>query len=136
MRPAFVVPLLMAVTACYTGPSAKSFAPARSPRGIAADLRIERTRKHVQGELLEVQDTALLVLRDDDPPRVTIVPIRAIRAGFFPRYGMLIVQSSVEPQDRERLRLVSRFPAGLTPELQARLLAAYGQTEADGVTPP
>lgn len=138
MRRALVVPLLIAVTwgACYTGPSVKSFAPAQSPRGIAADLRVDRGKTRIQGELLEVQDSALLVLRDGPRPRVTIVPLRAIRAGFFPNVGTLSGAGRMAPKDRERLRLLSRFPAGLTPELRARLLAAYGQSEPDGVTPP
>lgn len=124
----------MAVGACYTGPSVKSFTPAQAPRGIAAYLRLERGKTRIQGELLEVQDTALLVLRDD--ARVTIVPLRAIRAGYFPKRGILIGAGRMHPKDRERLRLVCRFPAGLTPELRARLLAAYGQAEPDGLTPP
>lgn len=128
------MPLLMAVGACYVGPTVKSFAPAQAPRGIAVNLRLERGKTRIQGELLEVQDTALLVLRDD--ARVTIVPLRAIRAGFFPQRDILIGAGRMDPKDRERLRLVSRFPAGLTPELRARLLAAYGQTEPDGVMPP
>ena len=133
MRPGFVVPLLMTVGSCFTGPSVKSFAPAQSPRGIAADLRLER-RTRIQGELLEVQDTALLVLRDN--ARVMIVPLRVIGAGAFRKRGILIASGHMAPKARERLRLVSRFPAGLTPELRARLFAAYGQTEPDGVTPP
>jgi len=138
MRRAFLVPLLIAVIwgACYTGPSVRSFAPAQSPRGIWADLRVDRGKARIQGELLEVQDSALLVLRDGPRPRVTIVPLRAIRAGFFPKLGTLRGAGRMAPKERERLRLVSRFPAGLTPELRARLLSAYGQTEADGLTPP
>jgi hypothetical protein len=33
------------------------------------------------------------------------------------------------PEDRGKLRLVSRFPQGLTPELLTKLLDTYGQTE-------
>ena len=29
---------------------------------------------------------------------------------------------------RERLRLISRYPQGMSPELEARLLEAYGQS--------
>jgi len=60
----------------------------------------------------------------------------AIRAGYFRKSGILIARGRIDPTHREQLRLVSRFPAGLSPELRARLLAAYGQTEADGLTPP
>ena len=131
MRAAFAVPLLVAAGACFTGPSVHTFAPARAPAGIAADLRLaQKTR--IQGELLEVQDSALLVLQGN--ARVIIVPIARIRYGYFAKRGMLIASGQIDAKDREQLRLVSRFPAGLTAELRARLLSAYGQTEPDQVT--
>jgi hypothetical protein len=134
MRRSWIVPVaLLGFSACAVGASTRTFAPANEPQGIEADLRLERGKTRIQGELLEVQDTALLVLRDD--ARVTVVPLRAIRFGSFHRRGTLIVGGRVRPNERERLRLVSRFPAGLTPELRARLLAAYGQTEIERVGP-
>jgi hypothetical protein len=132
MRRSLVVPVLLAALgACYHGPSARTFAPAQWPDGIEADLRLKGAR--VRGELLEVQDSALLVLRDS---QIVLVPIRAIRTGDFHQRGVLIDHGRISEPELHRLRLVSRFPSGLTPELRARLLATYGQTEADGVTPP
>ena len=125
------MPLLVVAGACFTGPSVRTFAPARSPGGIAADLQLDR-KTHIQGEVLEVQDTALLVLQRN--ARVIIVPIGRIRYGYFVKRGVLIQSGWISAKDRERLRIVSRFPAGLTAELRARLLSAYGQTEPDQVT--
>lgn len=77
-----------------------------------------------QGELLAVQDTALVVLAQDT---VTLVPYRILTAGRFSQVGELT--ETPPPRDfAEKVRLVSRFPQGLTPEMLTRLLAAYGQS--------
>lgn len=127
LRASAVAIIAWAVLACHVGPSTRTWAPANGPHGIAADLRLKRSR--VQGELLEVQDSALLVLRDE---RVVLVPLAAIRVGAFSQRGALIWDGRTSAGTLPRLRLVSRFPAGLTPEIRARLLAAYGQTTPDG----
>ena len=115
--------------ACYHGPSVYTFEPVQRPNGVDADLRLGKTR--VRGELLEVQDTALIVLTDS--ARVVSVPLRLIQAGTFDKLGTLIIEG-LKPQSAVvRLRPFSRFPAGLTPELRTRLLAVYGQTEAEVV---
>ena len=128
MRAALAVTLLAAI-GCYTGPSASNFAPAQGPRGVAVDLQIERRGGRVRGELLELQDQLLLVLRDSS--RVVIVPIRAVDVGSFTRVGQLIENGTTTHVDQ--IRLLSRYPAGLSPEVRARLLAAYGQTQPDTV---
>jgi hypothetical protein len=115
---------------CAVGPTTRNFGPAAGPRGIAADLRVRwGPTGRIQGEVLEVQDTALVLLSAN---RVVLVPIRAIGVGKFSRRGTLIEEGRVSRRSLDRLRIVSRFPAGLTPEVRARLLAAYGQTAPDG----
>ena len=39
------------------------------------------------------------------------------------------------PTDRDRLRLASRFPQGLSPDLEARLLAAHHQAALAAFAP-
>lgn len=125
MRRYITISSLLVFAACYHGPSIYKFEPVQRPNGVDADLRLGKTR--VRGELLEVQDTALIVLTDS--ARVVSVPLRAIQAGTFDKLGTLIIEG-LEPQSAvTRLRPFSRFPAGLTPELRARLLAVYGQTQ-------
>jgi hypothetical protein len=127
----WIVPIAAAaLAACHSGPSVESFAPARGPYGIEVDLRV--AREHILGELLEVQDSALLVRRG---AQLLLVPLRVIKSGSFDTRGVLISGGRADPKVLEQLRLVSRFPAGLTPELRARLLAAYGQTEIERVGP-
>ena len=126
LRSLIVPAAVLGFSACMVGPSGANFAPANWPDGIEADLRLKGSR--IQGELLEVQDSALLVLRDD---RVVLVPLAAIRVGSFRQRGVLVENGRARRSALLDLKLVSRFPAGLTPELKARLLAAYGQTEPD-----
>jgi len=121
---------LFGLMGCAVGPSTRTFGPANGPKGIEADLRVRwGPRGRIQGEVLEVQDTALVLLSAD---RVVFVPIRGIWVGRFSRRGTLIEEGRVSRQSLSRLRIVSRFPSGLTPEVRARLLAAYGQTTPDG----
>lgn len=128
MRTALGVTLLAAL-ACHIGPSAQNFEPARGPRGIAVDLRVEGRGGRVRGELLELQSGLLLVLRDDK--RLVVVPVRAVDFGTFARAGQLIDGGAAH--DAERIRLLSRYPAGLSSEVRARLYAAYGQAQPDTV---
>ena len=127
MRAYIAVAGVLLLTACYHGPSLYTFDPVRGPTGVDADLRLKKQR--VSGELLEVQDSALIVLTDSK--KVVSVPLRAIRAGVFDKLGTLLIEG-LEPQSAlAKLRSFSRFPFGLTPELRARLLANYGQTEVE-----
>ena len=123
--------VLAATLSCQVGPSIRNFQPAASARGVQTYLRLGKHRTQVEGELLAVRDSTLLVLRDGE--RVAVVPIHLIRSARFEKVDILMEGNRLSARDRERLRLFSRFPAGLTPELEARLLAVYGQSAADQV---
>jgi hypothetical protein len=111
------------------GPTARSFPPATEPQGIGADLRFEEDSQRIHGELLAVQDTVFVLL--SDAHRVVHVPISAIVVGRFTRRGTLIEDGWVSERSLAWLKLVSRFPAGLTPEISAKLLAMTGQAAPD-----
>jgi hypothetical protein len=121
---AFTSAVLLGV-GCYHGPSLQKFGPAQDPEGIGVDLRLRHA--HVLGELLEVQDSSLLVLTDVN--QVVSVPVASIRHGLFHDLGELLGPGLDRTAALSRLRNLSRFPAGLTPALRSRLLAAYDQTE-------
>lgn len=130
MRRALFIPAALAtIGACFHGPTPERFQPAQGPKGIEVHLALSRDR--VRGELLAFQDTALIVLRDN---QILLVPLGSIRSGVFKQRGTLIENGRISQQERTRIRLMSRFPAGLTPELRARLLTAYGQTEFQRVS--
>lgn len=124
-RPTLIGVALLFGAACYHGPSLRKFEPANSPAGIDSDLRLRKTQ--VQGELLEVQDSALIVLTDSQT--IVMVPVDSIRLGAFGQRGVLLGEGRDVQRALTQLRPLSRFPAGLTPEVRTRLLAAYGQTE-------
>ena len=128
-HPLMVTAALLTLGACMMGPRAGNFAPATGPQGIEADLRLRQgdVESRVKGELLEMQDTALVLL---SAGRVVHVPIGAIEWGRFPR-RLLIAQGGMGKRTGPWLKGVSRFPAGMSPEIRARLLAAYGQTQPD-----
>jgi hypothetical protein len=111
-------------SACVFGPHVGSFGPANSPSGVATTLRVRPNT--VTAELLEVRDSGLVVLNGRT---VTFVPYHAIDVGTFKQRGVVLMDGKSPSKDeRNELRLVSRFPQGLTPETERRLLDAYRQS--------
>lgn len=115
---------LLLLAGCMTGPGANDFEPARSPRGV--EVRLRTRGPQVRGDLLEVRDSAFVVLQ----PRgqgVLLVPFRAVRGATFRQMKLAYVGGRPGPTTREQMRRVSRFPQGLPPAQMDRLLAAYRQ---------
>ena len=127
MRAMWIVALALAPTGCMVGPSAAGFVPANGPAGVTVELRTMRAHK-LAGELLEVRDTAILLLASDS---VRLVPFRAVRLAAVRQRGNLDFGEGQAPDASTlyRLRQLTRFPNGLTPDLAQKLLAAHGQTE-------
>lgn len=123
MKRLWVYGPVLAALACHLGGRVNRFAPAKQPAGVAVTLSLKGGATG-RGELLAVQDTALVVLVQDT---VTLVPYRVLGAGRFSQVGDL-TETPPTKDFAGKLRLVSRFPQGLTPEMLARLLAAYGQS--------
>lgn len=124
----------LGLTGCYVGSRAQSFPPAQRPEGVAARL-VTRIHRPLNGEVLVVQDTALIIRRGDG---LYFVPVAVIQEGTFPNVGEAQIRRGafVHKRDgRERLQLVSRFPQGLSDDRLQALLAAYGQ-RALVVVPP
>lgn len=124
MRRCWVWGPVLALVGCHMGGRVDRFAPANGPEGVAVALELRRGGR-AQGELLAVQDTALVVLAQDT---VTLVPYGALETGEFSQVEGELRGTPPAPDFARRLRLVSRFPQGLTPDMLARLLAAYGQS--------
>jgi hypothetical protein len=125
LRSIVVSAVVALISACYHGPNLQTFLPAQGPEGIAAAPRVGKTT--VRGELLEVQDTALIVLTDSG--KIVLARLSDIDRGVFGQRGGLNLYGHWGRSARRQLRYLSRFPAGMTPKVRARLLAAYGQTE-------
>jgi hypothetical protein len=125
-RSCLIVAALALLPACTVGPSTATFRPAHQPAGIEAKLTVGN-RAPITSELLEVQPTALLVRNGRE---VILVPLAAIRSASFPQaFVMFDGRNPFDADSRERLRLLSRYPQGLSPELLKSLLQAYGQAD-------
>ena len=113
---------LMLLTGCSVGSKVKNYAPAQGPAGATVELELAG-KKALTGELLAVADSSLLVQSSGQLIRVRLPLIQSGRAPNLSFTG-----AELKPKDRERLRLISRYPQGVSPELESRLLQAYGQT--------
>ncbi len=145
MNRVFLVLLVASFAAgCGYGMTAEKFRQTSSPQGVST--RIATPETLFRGELIEVQAPGLLILTSssgpDSAPRqerlLRLVPYGGIRSATFDQLGgRYEISGGRSPSDtvRARLRLVSRFPCGLAPELLQQLLASCGQTEVYGVQP-
>lgn len=121
-------PLLLAalaVSGCLRfGTTGDDLTPAQGPKGAHVEVQ---TAELIGGELLAARDDGLVLLR---PQGVVLVPFAAIRERTSIE-GAVRLQPFTTPglQDRERLRLLSRFPAGIPEAYLIRLLNDAGQTE-------
>ncbi len=131
MGPAPLRPLAAAVLflgACLVGTTGRGYAPAKGPAGATVSLELDGKRV-VSGELLAVEDTALLVLQER---RLIRVPAGSIESGKAPKISF--TGDRLVAATRERLRLISRYPQGVSPELESRLLRAYGAASVEWIS--
>jgi hypothetical protein len=109
---------------CHVGPKPSTYVLAQGPAG--AESEIEMTHGTMTAELVDVRDSAIVVVNLGE---VVLVPWASIRKATFE--GASGTLSGGRPPERElraSMRAVSRYPQGLTPALEAGLLAAYHQT--------
>lgn len=133
-RRAGIVVVFIGCTGCSVGPQIHEFNPAREPAGISAEVT---TRSAVpgeiklSGEILAITDAGVLLLRKiGETPRIVQVPYEVLRTvdpeqRRAVQVGTLAVEK--RPARIGRLRLLSRYPQGITPELLQALLRAYDQ---------
>jgi hypothetical protein len=132
--------------AFHTGMKLEDFPTAQGPEG--ATVRVTLNGTAYLGELLEVRPDALVIVtsvRFEKKSHESIgrkesvvrrIPNEGVTSiGLEPRAGAAIKMSLADPDSRERLRLISRFPQGLSPELLQRILKMYGQSDVAGGTP-
>jgi len=110
--------------------SVDSFPPARTPRGVTTSITTSNAR--FSGELIEMRDSGVVILAEKT---FRLIPYGAIVASRFEGMKGSDKISDRRPpkaEVREHLRLVSRFPQGLTPQLLRRLLDANRQADLAG----
>ena len=125
--------LLAPLAGCYTGPGPTGFPPAVSPYGVSMELQAGRAT--YAGELLEARDTAFVILHSSGPTLVPFTAVRTARFARFTPYETRYLGGVPAAAQLAELRLLARYPQGLTAEQLARLVAAYGQRELHVVRP-
>lgn len=141
-----MVSLLM--PACSYGPEVDQFPPAQHPAGVASLLYVAGDTLNT--EVLAVEEDALLVLVDPSGqhrlagklariPFLGITRSRFAHSGGFSGFRSLAghvapwevtgEELAADPVGRANVRLLSRYPQGVSDELLVRLEAAYGILE-------
>ena len=116
---------------CAYGMTAEKLTPAHEPAGVT--VRISTDQRHLSGELIELRDDGLLLVSDKI---VRFVPYTSIASAQFDQTKDKIDGHQAPSSARfERLRLLSRYPQGIGPDLLRELLRAYGQDELKGIEP-
>jgi hypothetical protein len=144
--------LVLAITACQLGPQIEKFEQARRPEGITTTIELRHgfsESGRLEGELLEVREHGLLLrvqeTREDSfvDRRLAFVPYSTMEEVEFDQMNLRVVGQQNElteeywppsMQDRKKLRLLSRFPQGLSTPLLEQLLAAEGQAVVDVIS--
>ena len=146
MRHVYNLLAIAAAAGCTYGVTDRTFVPARSPYGVQTQVITHRIE--LRGELIETRDSGLVVLSTwtklpTEDKRLAVqertlrfLPFRSINQATFdqlgPRYRIVGGRPpTVEVLDR--LRLVSRFPYGMSPQILAELLNETGQSSLGGI---
>ena len=128
------------LTACHVGPQIKDLDLANNPEGATVEVQVlplgGQDKQNFEGELLEIRNDGIVFSgasdADADDELIFVAWSRAIRvrATEFGGYRAEVGRSlEWNAETKERFRLISRFPQGISPEIMDRLLAAHRQEE-------
>lgn len=132
MRLKLLVLTLPLATACAHGMRPQDFPPAQTSAGAPVSYRLLNTSTQLKAELYAVEDSGVIVRRD----RLERVRWSSLEYLYVDRMGAPYAvrpSASISPEFRERLRLVSRFPQGLSGPLLERVLDALQQPSLDSL---
>jgi len=129
--PMVLIAAVLAVlnNACSVGMTTTKYPPALGPKGVT--VHVQTAQGQLSGELIEVRDSGI-VMADQ---KLRFLPYSEILSSDVEKTSTpfsIANRTAPKPVVREHLRLLSRFPYGLTSELTQQLLSAYGQTELAG----
>lgn len=140
MKYLIVIIVLVLVSSCSTGIEVDDFKPAQGPAGVQMELKLNGDvidGDKIEGELLAVRPDGVLLSvtgftgHDSSAKSVVLIPFWMMNTAELEQMGRARVESKGEKNEivLNRLRLVSRFPQGMSDELLADLMEAYGQSE-------
>ena len=115
--------LCLLLAGCSVGRRGSSLEFSQTPGGAIVTVQTSGGSS-LLGELVGTRDDGILLVRKADA-QVVFVAGPAITLVTIPGYGA--VRSFAG--ERRRLASVSRYPGGVSDELLANLLSAYGQVE-------
>ncbi len=140
--------LMLLVAGCSVGVQIENFKPAQGPQGVHIELLLEGNGirgSKISGELLAVRADHILLNVCDKPDspnatsRVVLIPVSMMKTVDPEQMGRMRIQSQERRREEmiedrlNRLRLVARFPQGLSDEMLAVLLADLGQDQVDNL---
>ncbi len=128
-----VVMLACLNNGCMVGMTARKYRPAQSPQGVT--MRVDTAQGTFSGELIEVRDAGIVVLADQ---KLRLLPYSIVLSSKLDQTDSRYEISNrtvPKPDVQAHLRLLSRFPQGLTPALMQQLLSLNGQTELSSPNP-
>lgn len=125
--------LLVMLAGCTVGPNVMKLAPAQTGQGIdivvvPVDTPDGPRYERIDGELLAVRPDALL-LRASRIVLVAYSSMEDVTVEGLKRLNFGDGQPPPSKEQREELRLLSRYPQGVSDDLLRRLLDAYDQDE-------
>jgi hypothetical protein len=123
---------LLALFGCSIGGSVAGWRPSSQAAGTEIELDLGGMHK-VKGELIALDSAGFLVL---EPTRLVRVDPQELRGGSGYKSSF---DSPLSAETRNRLRLMSRYPQGVSPEVERALLEAYGWRRVEverGASPP
>ena len=123
--------ILLAACTLHTGSQPNNFDPAHSAPGIRARLTLATRR--LEGELLEVSDSGLVV---HAPEQLVFVMFPAIVHATFEDSDVSITnRRRLDGEELYRLRMLSRFPYGIPADALRTLLVSEHQDTLAVVMP-
>lgn len=113
----------MVLAGCTLGPG--TYTRAKDPAGVM--ISIEMEGRNFGGELLAADEEALVLLTGNR--RILRVPFSGISRLDVSQFEDLDLRDGQPPAGGRltRLQRLSRFPQGMTPEIEVAVLAAYDQ---------
>lgn len=139
MRYPVMFSVALLVSGCMShGPHVSGLPPVRDASGAVVSIDVSGSgRARPAGELLELRDTSLLLVWDGRVVEVTFAEMSRYAVAGRSRHQRPAQGLTVE--QREELRLRSRHPWGIAPDLMRRILEQYGQERVfrlDELMPP
>lgn len=130
----------VSMSACHVGPQIKDLDLAHNPEGATVEVQVlaseGRDKLKFEGELLEIRNDGIIfsgAAANDSADEVIFVAwsrAARVKATQFGGYSAAIGRSlEWNSETKERFRLISRFPQGISPEMMDSLLVAHRQEQ-------